>query len=91
MAGSRKAPENADEMSQSQRDAMTADVFDPVGIYFGTRSGDLYGSADEGKAWTKIVDGLPPIACVKSGTVGDPAAVRKAPLPRPKARRKAKR
>jgi len=29
------------------RDAMTADSLDPAGIYFGTRSGQLYGSTDE--------------------------------------------
>ncbi|HEV8716183.1 MAG TPA: protein kinase [Candidatus Binatia bacterium] len=53
------------------RDAMTADSLDPVGIYFGTRSGQLYGSADEGKTWTKILDGLPQIVCVKSAVVGE--------------------
>jgi len=31
------------------RDAMTADSLDPVGIYFGTRSGQLFGSRDEGR------------------------------------------
>jgi hypothetical protein len=54
------------------RDAMTADSLHPAGIYFGTRSGDLYGSADEGKTWEKILDGLPAICCVKSAVVGEP-------------------
>jgi hypothetical protein len=54
------------------RDAMTADVLDPAGIYFGTRSGQLYGSADEGKTWKKLLEGLPPIVCVKSALVGEP-------------------
>ncbi len=53
------------------RDAMTADSMDPVGVYFGTRSGQLYGSTDEGKTWNKIIEGLPPVVCVKTGTVGD--------------------
>ena len=53
------------------RDAMTADSLDPVGIYFGTRSGQLYGSADEGKTWKKILEGLPPVVCVKSAVVGE--------------------
>ena len=52
------------------RDAMTADSLDPVGIYFGTRSGQLYGSADEGKTWKKILEGLPPVVCVKSACGG---------------------
>jgi photosystem II stability/assembly factor-like uncharacterized protein len=51
------------------RDALTADAFDPAGIYFGTRSGKLYGSRDEGATWTEIADGLPPIVCVKTGMV----------------------
>ncbi|HEY8224884.1 MAG TPA: protein kinase [Pyrinomonadaceae bacterium] len=53
------------------RDAMTADSNDPVGIYFGTRSGKLFGSSDEGRTWQKILDGLPPIACIRSAIVED--------------------
>ncbi|MEO8910533.1 MAG: hypothetical protein ABI408_09930 [Gemmatimonadaceae bacterium] len=52
------------------RDALAADSFDSAGIYFGTRSGKLYGSRDEGTTWTEMADGLPPIVCVKTGTVG---------------------
>ncbi|HXI43862.1 MAG TPA: protein kinase [Bryobacteraceae bacterium] len=58
------------------RDAMTTDSLDPAGIYFGTRSGQLYGSADEGKTWKKILDGLPPVVCVKSGVIGEPRSSR---------------
>jgi len=47
------------------RDALTHDALDPVGIYFGTRSGQLFGSRDEGKSWEKITDGLPAIVCVR--------------------------
>jgi molybdopterin converting factor small subunit len=39
------------------RDAMTADSLDPSGIYFGGRSGILYGSVEKGKTWKKILDG----------------------------------
>ena len=59
------------------RDAMTADSLDPVGIYFGTRSGQLYGSTDEGKNWRKILEGLPSVVCVKTAAIGDPSAFRK--------------
>jgi hypothetical protein len=52
------------------RDALTADSFDTPGIYFGTRSGKLYGSRDEGASWTEIADALPPIVCVKTGMIG---------------------
>jgi tRNA A-37 threonylcarbamoyl transferase component Bud32 len=54
------------------RDAMHTDCLDPAGIYFGTRSGELFGSIDEGKTWKMIVSGLPPVVCVKSVVVGGP-------------------
>jgi molybdopterin converting factor small subunit/photosystem II stability/assembly factor-like uncharacterized protein len=38
------------------RDAMAADTFDPAGLYFGTRSGQIYGSSDEGKTWKRDPD-----------------------------------
>jgi photosystem II stability/assembly factor-like uncharacterized protein len=53
------------------RDAMAADSADPAGIYFGTRSGKLYGSPDEGKSWQLIQEGLPAIVSVKAVVVGD--------------------
>ena len=51
------------------RDAMTADSLDPVGIYFGTRSGQLFGSRDEGRTWQKLHEGLPAVVCVRSAVV----------------------
>jgi hypothetical protein len=48
------------------RDALTADTFDSAGIYFGTRSGKLFGSTNDGATWTEIADGLPPVVCVKA-------------------------
>jgi serine/threonine protein kinase len=53
------------------RDAMTVDSYDPPGIYFGTRSGKLFGSSDEGKTWQKILEGLPPIVCLRTAIVED--------------------
>src|SRR5688572_12234350 len=52
------------------RDAMASDGHDRAGIYFGTRSGKLYGSADEGETWMEISGALPPIVCVKAAVVG---------------------
>src|SRR6266849_5326094 len=63
------------------RDGITVDSLDPVGIYFGTRSGQLYGSTDEGKTWKKILDGLPSVVCVKSAVVGDPSIFRRPKAP----------
>jgi hypothetical protein len=48
------------------RDGMSADSLDPAGIYFGTRSGKLYGSADGGDSWNEIADGFPPVVCVRA-------------------------
>ena len=59
------------------RDAMTADALDPLGLYFGTRSGQLYASTDEGKTWKKILEGLPSVVCVKTAVVGEPRVTRK--------------
>ena len=53
------------------RDAMIADSLDPVGIFFGTRSGQLFGSNDEGKNWERILGGLPSILCVRCARVED--------------------
>jgi serine/threonine protein kinase len=53
------------------RDAMTTDSLDPAGIFFGTRSGQLFGSRDEGKHWQRILEGLPSIVCVRCAMVGD--------------------
>lgn len=66
------------------RDAMTADSLDPAGIYFGTRSGQLYGSTDEGRSWRKILDGLPSIVCIKTAAIGDSSDFRR-PTPTQKA------
>jgi photosystem II stability/assembly factor-like uncharacterized protein len=54
------------------RDAMAADTLDPLGVYFGTRSGQVYGSSDEGKTWRRILAGLPPVVCVQAASVGEP-------------------
>lgn len=55
------------------RDAMASDTHHPAGIYFGTRTGKLYGSADEGESWREIADALPPIVCVRAAVVGGEA------------------
>ena len=60
------------------RDAMAVDAFDPAGVYFGTRSGKLYGSRDEGRTWSLLRDGLPPIVCVKAAVAANVGARRQA-------------
>jgi photosystem II stability/assembly factor-like uncharacterized protein len=48
------------------REAMAHDDRDPVGVYFGTSTGQLYASADEGRSWARIADNLPPIWSVEA-------------------------
>ena len=48
------------------REAMARDELDPVGVYFGTGTGQLYGSADGGAGWTPISVTLPPIYSVEA-------------------------
>ncbi|MFZ5510703.1 MAG: glycosyl hydrolase [Pseudomonadota bacterium] len=50
-----------------KRQAMTADTRDPVGLYFGTTSGELWLSRDEGAEWTCIARHLPEIYAVETG------------------------
>lgn len=56
------------------RDAMVTDCLDPVGLYVGTRSGQLFVSRDEGKNWHRIAEGLPPILCVRNVFLADASA-----------------
>jgi hypothetical protein len=49
-----------------KRQAMTADASDPVGLYFGTTSGELWMSRDEGRRWSCIARHLPEIYAVET-------------------------
>jgi photosystem II stability/assembly factor-like uncharacterized protein len=51
------------------RDGMTGDKASPMGLYFGTRSGKLYGSNDTGESWAAIMEGLPAVVCVTSAVI----------------------
>lgn len=51
------------------REAMAVDRLDPVGVYFGTSTGQLYGSADEGRSWQLIAENLPPIWSVEAAVL----------------------
>jgi len=51
------------------RDAMCADSLKPAGIYFGTRSGKVFASNNDGTSWQQIAEGLPPITSVKAAVV----------------------
>jgi photosystem II stability/assembly factor-like uncharacterized protein len=52
------------------RQAMSADRLDPAGLYFGTSSGELYASDDEGESWRVLASHLPTIHSVETMVVG---------------------
>ncbi len=48
------------------RQAFCHDGGDPLGLYFGTESGSVYGSADGGANWTAVAEQLPPVVAVRT-------------------------
>jgi photosystem II stability/assembly factor-like uncharacterized protein len=48
------------------RQAMATDRHDPAGAYFGTGTGEVYASANEGERWQRIAQHLPAIASVET-------------------------
>ena len=52
-----------------KRQAMTADASDPLGLYFGTSSGELWMSQDEGREWNCIAQHLPEIYAVETAVL----------------------
>ena len=48
-----------------KRQAMTADAHEPVGLYFGTTSGEIWGSRTGGASWTCLARHLPEIYSVE--------------------------
>lgn len=48
------------------RQAMATDSLEPAGIYFGTSSGTLFASADEGESWQCVAQHLPSISSVET-------------------------
>ena len=47
------------------RQAMAGDTQDPAGLYFGTNSGSVFASLDEGENWQEVVRHLPTILAVE--------------------------
>jgi len=52
------------------RDAFTADRDDPAGLYFGTRTGEVYASTDDGDSWQLLASHLPPVLSLRAAPVG---------------------
>jgi photosystem II stability/assembly factor-like uncharacterized protein len=48
------------------RDAMCTDNAQTAGVYFGTRSGEVFASRDEGESWQLVAQHLPDVTCVRA-------------------------
>ncbi|MFV2090548.1 MAG: WD40/YVTN/BNR-like repeat-containing protein [Pseudomonadales bacterium] len=53
-----------------KRQALSVDEEDSVGIYFGTTSGEVWGSIDEGQSWSCLIAHLPEIYAVEAAVIG---------------------
>ncbi len=51
------------------RQAMTTDSAEPAGVYFGTNSGSVFASVDEGENWSEVARHLPTVLSVETLTV----------------------
>ena len=51
------------------RDGLDTDGLDPLGVYFGTSSGQVYVSADRGERWQPLPAILPPILSIQAGVI----------------------
>jgi photosystem II stability/assembly factor-like uncharacterized protein len=51
------------------RDGFTTDGQDPAGLYFGTRTGELYASTDDGDSWRLLAQHLPPVLSVRAAPI----------------------
>jgi photosystem II stability/assembly factor-like uncharacterized protein len=49
------------------REGMASDRLDPAGIYFGTKSGSIFLSTNEGEEWSEVARHLPAILSVEVG------------------------
>lgn len=52
------------------REGLCTDVGDPAGVYVGTKTGQLYGSRNDGESWNTLAELLPPVLSVEATTVG---------------------
>jgi len=51
------------------REGMAIDGLDEPGLYFGTSTGQIFASTDEGESWSQIADYLPAISSVEVAVV----------------------
>jgi hypothetical protein len=51
------------------RDAMCVDNAEVPGVYFGSRTGEVFASADEGEQWQRVAEHLPEVLCVRAAVI----------------------
>lgn len=51
------------------REGMACDGADPLGVYVGTTTGQVFASADEGDSWSLVADFLPNIVSVSAAVL----------------------
>ncbi len=51
------------------REGLAVDSRNPAGVYFGTNTGKLFGSTEEGDSWRVVADNLPPIYSVAAAAL----------------------
>jgi photosystem II stability/assembly factor-like uncharacterized protein len=55
--------------SAVMRDAMCVDDADPAGVYFGSRSGEIWASPDEGDNWLPVAEHLPDVFSLRAAVI----------------------
>jgi photosystem II stability/assembly factor-like uncharacterized protein len=53
------------------REAMAGDTYDIPGYYFGTSTGQVFASNDDGESWNEIASYLPAISSVEVAILDD--------------------
>ena len=51
------------------REGLAMDSLDQPGLYFGTSTGQVFASADEGESWNEIASYLPAISSVEVAAI----------------------
>lgn len=58
-----------DAFMGTYREGMAVDSLEPAGVYFGTNTGQVYASADEGESWKRITVDLPPVSSISAAVM----------------------
>jgi hypothetical protein len=69
LGASRERPPAGERAPRRPAPGMTGDTYDTPGYYFGTSTGQVYASADDGERWSEIASYLPAISSVEVAIV----------------------